>query len=591
MFALLVFCSAAVQFTCNHNQLIRGFNLTETGTARHGPRLRGARESIRVFFDYTYIDNPELLGSHGYCSRVGDYVMVGSSFTFCQNGDIVTDAKREVVKTTFNNLKAYLEETLKVDRVTYEYNLTSNYRMVSRSTTDGKTDLFITLYPYPFGAGSTTLASALAVATEVGSSRPLQGATNINFARVPAYASDITTPGDRNFFEIALHETCHILGISGHLWEKWRNPEGEGWGDKLPKYNFTKLGKTFNILHTPKLHQLMANRWGIEYFDDNPNYPVGVELEDAGGPGTLGSHWEFRVFFTELMVGATVGYARISDVTLTALEDTGWYDVNYSRAEMHEWGNYKSILGKSRSEFRDFAAGQPVKTWPDHYLIKNVSQIPDPSAQQFSVRGCTFDHRAVGIAAGMKRETCTNNESQCQYPEFYDPNNIGYYGNTYFDYLLMYPPIVSTSTMCFWRDTGNANRHSMCARQRLTNGELSGGCFDMSCEDNTTLFVHFGEESKECSKPGTELSFTGLQATVLCPDPAVVCGILPQSSGGGGDEGTDEKGGRGLSAGAIAGIVIAFLAIVVVVVVVVVILILPILRRKRDGWIAAEDRQ
>ena len=89
----------------------------------------------------------------------------------------------------------------------------------------------------------------------------------------------------------------------------------------------------------------------------------------------------------------------------------------------------------------------------------------------------------------------------------------------------------------------------------------------MSCKDNTTLFVHVGEESKECSKPDLELSFKGLQATVLCPDPAVLCGILQQYTGGG----DDGKGGRGLSAGAIAGIVIAVLAIVVVVVVVVIV--------------------
>ena len=115
----------------------------------------------------------------------------------------------------------------------------------------------------------------------------------------------------------------------------------------------------------------------------------------------------------------------------------------------------------------------------------------------------------------------------------------------------------------------------------------------MSCKDNTTLFVHLGEESKECSKPGLELSFKGLQATVLCPDPAVLCGILQQyTGGGGGDEGGDGgKGGRGLSAGAIAGIVIAVLVVVVVVVVVVLILMVPILRRKRDGWIAAEDKE
>ena len=419
MIALLVFRSAAVRYTCNHDQFIRGFNITKVSGVRQRPRLRSARESIRVFFDYTYIDNPELLGEHGYCSHAGDYVLDDDENTTCQSADLVTDAKREVVKQTFNNLKVYLEETLKVDRMMDAYNLTSEFRRVSRDMTDGQTDLFITLYPTPFGEGSAVLATARAVNAELEFGRPIQGETNINFAALPAFASDFTSPpGDRGFFEVALHETCHVLGISGNLWQIWYNPETDDlWGDAIPMYNFSKLGKTFTILHTPKLHKLMAERWGIEYFDNNPNYPVGVELEDGGGDITAGSHWESRVFYTELMVGATVGYARISHVTLTALEDTGWYDVDFSRAEMHEWGNYKSILGKSRSEFQNFATGIPVKNWPDHYLIKNISEIPDPSAQEFNLISCTFDHRAVGVVLGEKRQNCTTNENECQYPE------------------------------------------------------------------------------------------------------------------------------------------------------------------------------
>jgi hypothetical protein len=98
------------------------------------------------------------------------------------------------------------------------------------------------------------------------------------------------------------------------------------------------------------------------------NWPnAGAELEDFGGSGTAGSHWEKRVFFNEYMTGTsdpnsvyselTLGqYGRRShrvpclpvppDLVATGLcaalfEDSGWYQANYTRAQRLPWG-YKT---------------------------------------------------------------------------------------------------------------------------------------------------------------------------------------------------------------------------------------------------------
>ncbi|KAK3266621.1 hypothetical protein CYMTET_24760 [Cymbomonas tetramitiformis] len=51
----------------------------------------------------------------------------------------------------------------------------------------------------------------------------------------------------------------------------------------------------------------------------------GAALENEGGTGTVGSHWEQRLFPHEIMVGAssTSAGAMFSNLTLALCEDSG----------------------------------------------------------------------------------------------------------------------------------------------------------------------------------------------------------------------------------------------------------------------------
>ena len=58
-------------------------------------------------------------------------------------------------------------------------------------------------------------------------------------------------------------------------------------------------------------------------------------------PGRVSSHWESRVLQGSIMA-AVLGdltTVRIDPVTLAALQDTGWYTVNLSRAQSLVWGD------------------------------------------------------------------------------------------------------------------------------------------------------------------------------------------------------------------------------------------------------------
>ncbi|KAK6115379.1 hypothetical protein DH2020_007648 [Rehmannia glutinosa] len=65
---------------------------------------------------------------------------------------------------------------------------------------------------------------------------------------------------------------------------------------------------------------------------------TGLELEDGGGRGTSGSHWEKRLLMNEIMTGSVDTRSVVSKMTLALLEDSGWYRANYSMADRLDWG-------------------------------------------------------------------------------------------------------------------------------------------------------------------------------------------------------------------------------------------------------------
>lgn len=70
--------------------------------------------------------------------------------------------------------------------------------------------------------------------------------------------------------------------------------------------------------------------------------------QDVGSDG-LSSHWEARVLQGSIMAASLVepSLIRIDPITLAALQDTGWYSVNFSRAQSLVWGEGKTSAIKT----------------------------------------------------------------------------------------------------------------------------------------------------------------------------------------------------------------------------------------------------
>ena len=129
-----------------------------------------------------------------------------------------------------------------------------------------------------------------------------------------------------------------VFSIVPAYYDNWINPDGNKYIDVAPnvvKQASNYRGTASEIIITPKVVQAAR---------DHYNWPTlaGLELEQQGGTGTAGSHWEKRVAREEFMVG-DLGIAdpSYSTFTFALLEDSGWYKIepeDYDWTHPMNWG-------------------------------------------------------------------------------------------------------------------------------------------------------------------------------------------------------------------------------------------------------------
>jgi hypothetical protein len=58
-----------------------------------------------------------------------------------------------------------------------------------------------------------------------------------------------------------------------------------------------------------------------------------VPLENEGGQGSMGAHFERAILFNEVMTASTIKDAVFSGFTFSLLKDTGWYGIDETHFE------------------------------------------------------------------------------------------------------------------------------------------------------------------------------------------------------------------------------------------------------------------
>ena len=123
---------------------------------------------------------------------------------------------------------------------------------------------------------------------------------------------------------LLLHEITHILVFDDYLYDFY-------------KFNgnvtITKIinGVNRTLIATPKVKNIASQHFNCSSIE-------GIELENHGGTGSVGSHWEGRVMLGDFMISTVHPEQVISDITLALFEDSGWYEVNYYTGGLFRFG-------------------------------------------------------------------------------------------------------------------------------------------------------------------------------------------------------------------------------------------------------------
>ncbi|KAI9118354.1 hypothetical protein K1719_010686 [Acacia pycnantha] len=232
-------------------------------------------------------------------------------------------------------------------------------------------------------------------------------------------------------------------------------------------------------------------------------YFTGLELEDGGGRGTSGSHWEKRLMMNEIMTGSVDTRSVVSKMTLALLEDSGWYRANYSMADRLDWG---------RNQGTEFVTS-PCNFWKGAYHC-NKTQLS----------GCTYNREAEGYCPIVKYTG-----DLPQWNQYFSQANEGGQSSLadYCTYLVAYSDGSCTDVnsarapdrmLGEVRGSNSRCMASTLVRMGFVRGSMTqgNGCYQHRCANNS-LEVEVDGIWKVCPEVGGPIQFPGFNGELICP--------------------------------------------------------------------------
>jgi len=335
-----------------------------------------------------------------------------------------------------------------------------------------------------YSADNGVLASSYACYLATTSKRPIIASTTFN--RVGIVATTDVLLHERNMI-CTMHEMVHTFGFTTTLFPYFLDNNGKTLTGHIKSAILD--GSTAKVLNLAPLTSRIRAFFGCSTI-------IGAYLEDDGGSGTAGVHFEKRQFPFEVMSSGLLYQMAVSQFTLAFLEGTGWFVPDYTYADPYWFGQNDgcNFLTKSCSsstfKFNEFCD----------------SAVNDDA-------DCTVTGRGGGVCTV---DALSNN---C---EFYHPY-IGYdCENTDSSNYARLPTIQT-----FGRGKG-----SKCFSGTLSSSSSSASratfCFKYTCSGtgaSTKVTVGVGSTNVVCTAKGTK-TVAGYKGSINCPDPQTFCSTV-----------------------------------------------------------------
>ena len=429
-----------------------------------------------------------------------------------------TQLDRDSADSTYKNfLKSAIESTLKIFSELIKVKRTKNLVFKNPAECSDKITYFnnqittgvdrdIILFPIidrTLESGVDAAASACYV--EPTTYRPTMGFVllNQNYAYTKTNAKDFLTM-------LLLHEITHVLVFSESLYSYFNYK-----GDVTTTSTINGISRT--LIKTPKVRSIAAQHF-------NCSSIVGVEIENQGGKGSAGSHWEGRVMLGDYMISTDYLEIVISDISLALFEDSGWYQVNYYTGGLFRFGKGQGCnflnspcVSSGRSNFElDFCDTSNNLCSVNNifrgfcYLKEYTSSLP--SSYQY------FENKKIG---GWE-------------PADYCPVPIESSSNTYYFKSSCIYGETSTVENNYPSSLGfSISNNSICFQSSLvSSSDISlkdyafkrSMCHQILCNyTSKTIIVDIGTSRINCPTNGGEMEVDGYNGTILCPPFNRVC--------------------------------------------------------------------
>ena len=334
-----------------------------------------------------------------------------------------------------------------------------------------------------------------------GINKPIGGIVQIN----PNF-SLLKLDSDYYMKYLLIHEISHVLGFSKNYFKKLNLT-----------YTEEVNGINITYINSPKVLQKARQHFNC------PNLK-GIQLENQGGKGSVGSHWEARYMLGDYMISTDYSEIVISDITLAFFEDTGFYKVNYYTGGLFRFGKNMGC------------------TFLEEECVSNDGQFT-----LFPNEFCTKPEAYFCGSSHLSRGDCYvyQYEEEIE-PEFRHYSNIymgGFspvdycpvsfpFANELLDLLYNYPKNCNYGSLIYKEIGEDVGKNSVCFESSLipksyniTSNESYSICYKIECDKKgKQIKVHIGESVIICPKNGSIIENPdGFVGEIKCPDYNLVC--------------------------------------------------------------------
>ena len=471
----LLFLTPIFTFKCGAND-IKDIKINKVSQPTNKRRLTTFYTPIKIKLDYSYLDSQ-------------------------QNSDQTRITK---IKKVLDNTLTYFEKLLSVLHTDFSYQPT-HFKSFCKIPVFGSdynswgydNDLVIIPY-FSDTLQSSVLAAATACVAISETMEPKMGVIMINPNLDFSY-----TNSERFLTMLFLHEISHVL-IFHQAFFFSLNMISEQQKNGETIYYI----KTPNVLKKAKLHY-------------NCNSITGIPLENYGGAGSAGSHWESRYLLGDYMIATDYPEIVISDISLAVFEDSGLYKVNYYTGGLFRFGKGEGCNFLEEKCITDgstlFANEFCIKTQEPFCTSGHLSKGHCYMAQYSSDLSSYYRYfKNAKIGGYAPADYCP-----ISFDNLYDKTNYYFPTNCKYGKTSMTHP-----------DYGEkVGDNSVCVESSLVPSWSQQGetyrsiCYEIKCDkDSKTIYVFINGNTVQCPMSGGLIENpSGFRGKIICPDYNSVC--------------------------------------------------------------------